>query len=1041
MTVRQITEDRIPDTITAIDCWICWREEERNDKLTKIPTKPYHTTGTPNAKTNESETWTDFETALNYHRDGRMQTDGIGFVFTADTPIVGIDLDDCRDPDTGEIADWAKNIIDQLSSYTEVSPSGTGVHILVKGEQPAGRHQRDDVEMYDDGRFFTVTGTHVPGTPGTVKRREEALHSIHAEYVQRSADDAADDQGDGSPDDGDGGGGGTARGDATGLAIETGVYPGDCCGPTVERWVTWKATDNGGLRAYAPWAYGEDQHIKWKGKTDAWTDFETAQEWVTTLPGHQPAFIIRDRDECPGEDCVLIDYDDVRDPESDAVHPTVREHLAEAASYADISRSGSGIHLLCRGSLPNGVQTVSDTLPVDAAFPDASIEGYESTRLVPMTGRHVACTPTETRTAQAFLAQLADDYATTSQGTSDGGSTTYSEAEIAAMETTSDFDAIQDAISYTRPGDIRLQSPITEERSDGTKSRDPIWTQSESGTRLGELADGWVYRDGNIGLDALQVVALEEGIITDERATLEGEAFWTAIDAVRTRGAHIPEYTPRSRDTGSPSAAAYDDGGGAPTSDPPPSTGEDRSPSDGDAGGEPAASGGQSTAAAGDTASISDRAAADASDGPTGSSPDGSATAAAADDESSESADDAWFASPSDGSRSDQDAGGAAGDTAASAGAADEAESTRATSTNAGLVRKFGPDYPEIENSALEVALNGMEPYEIPAPPPRTRDDIRGPGHDLADETVLQKAFDSKSGDRIERLYTGDSALWEASDAPYVGRDSVDMALLFHLAFWTGGDRKQMERLFRDSELMRDRWDRSLYAEGVTYGDVSIARALVNADDYYTPRSDRDSGRIRWGEDSDGNASPSRADPARLRGSAGSLDMDGYESATRMAARARRYERHLRACERQLADCQELVGELWERLRMYREVVGVDPDRTHGLDPEALSAAGLDAVTEDGPSGRPPSPPGTSSPRAIGGEEGADGSRSAAARTARDAPVEWAGDPADEGDDRRTAFTADRAAGESAAGDAAGEEAASEDDDARSGFFSRFFRR
>lgn len=563
MTLRQINEDTIPDTITALDQWICWREENRDGKITKLPTKPYPTTGSCNAKTNDPESWTDFATALNYHLTGGMQTAGVGFVFTADTPIVGIDLDDCRDPDTEALADWAQDIIERLDSYAEVSPSGTGVHILLKGTLPAGRNQRDGVEMYDDGRFFTVTGAHVEGTPEAVKRREDVLRCVHADYVQASAGDEAADAGTAVVAEHMG-----ADGDAAApaseavVAVEAGVYPGDWCCPTVEQWLTWEPTDRGGIRAAAPWAYGRDQWITWKEASETWTDFATAQDWAGKLPGHRLAFIIRDRDAYPEEDCVLIDYDDVHDPESQAVHPTVREHLAAAASYAAVSRSGTGIHLLCRGSLPAGVQSISDTLPATVAFPDASIEVYASTRLVPMTGVHVACTPTETRTAQAFLDQLADDYATTSRETSDGGSTAYSDAEIAAMEITGDFDAIQDAITYTRPGDIRLQSPITEERSDGTKSRDPIWTQSESGTRLGELADGWVYRDGNIGLDALQVVALEEGIITDERTVPRGHDFFEALDALRDRGAHIPVFTKRTDGSAATPTADAGSGGG-----------------------------------------------------------------------------------------------------------------------------------------------------------------------------------------------------------------------------------------------------------------------------------------------------------------------------------------------------------------------------------------------------------------------------------------------------------------------------------------------
>ncbi|KTG30225.1 phage NrS-1 polymerase family protein, partial [Haloferax profundi] len=85
---------------------------------------------------------------------------------------------------TGDVDDDAQDIIDRLDSYTEVSPSGTGYHVLIKGELPNGRNRRGHIELYDTARFFTVTGDRVDNTPGQVKRRQDALEAIHREYVQ-----------------------------------------------------------------------------------------------------------------------------------------------------------------------------------------------------------------------------------------------------------------------------------------------------------------------------------------------------------------------------------------------------------------------------------------------------------------------------------------------------------------------------------------------------------------------------------------------------------------------------------------------------------------------------------------------------------------------------------------------------------------------------------------------------------------------------------------------------------------------------------------
>lgn len=92
-----------------------------------------------------------------------------------------------------------------------------------------------------------------------------------------------------------------------------------------------------------------------------------------------------------------------------------------------------------------------------------------------------------------------------------------------------------------------MRSKQTREHSNGTYSYDPSWVHSESGTRLGVLEDVWIYRKGMIALDALQLVALEERIITDERKYPEGRDFWKAVDALRDRGAHIPKFEPSDK--------------------------------------------------------------------------------------------------------------------------------------------------------------------------------------------------------------------------------------------------------------------------------------------------------------------------------------------------------------------------------------------------------------------------------------------------------------------------------------------------------------
>ncbi|WP_049891202.1 phage NrS-1 polymerase family protein [Natrinema versiforme] len=180
----------LPEQLRERDQWVCWREEPRDGKPTKIPVTP----GSGEfASSTDPETWVSVETALEYAHS--RDADGVGFVFTDDDPIVGVDLDDCRDPETGDIDDVAEDIIERLDSYTEISPSETGFHVLIEGELPDGRNRRGSIELYDTARFFTVTGDTLEESPCRVARRQDALEAIHQEYVQDSESDGASESG------------------------------------------------------------------------------------------------------------------------------------------------------------------------------------------------------------------------------------------------------------------------------------------------------------------------------------------------------------------------------------------------------------------------------------------------------------------------------------------------------------------------------------------------------------------------------------------------------------------------------------------------------------------------------------------------------------------------------------------------------------------------------------------------------------------------------------------------------------------------------
>ena len=134
--------ERIPIELQKLPQWV---GVYRNSKL------PMISWSNEPASSVNPDTWSDFRCAV------ESRYDDIGFVFN-DNGIVGIDIDDGLDED-GFISPLAADIIGSCKSYTETSRSGTGFHILVKGDIPfRGKNNLKGVEIYKQARFFIMTG-------------------------------------------------------------------------------------------------------------------------------------------------------------------------------------------------------------------------------------------------------------------------------------------------------------------------------------------------------------------------------------------------------------------------------------------------------------------------------------------------------------------------------------------------------------------------------------------------------------------------------------------------------------------------------------------------------------------------------------------------------------------------------------------------------------------------------------------------------------------------------------------------------------------
>ncbi|NLX48842.1 MAG: hypothetical protein GXY82_02990 [Methanospirillum sp.] len=178
--------DAIPMALREYPQWVLWRSEHRADdpKPTKVPCYVKETDDGPQlrrASTTDPTTWCDFETVLaNYERWHEYGVAGIGFVFSANDPFVGIDIDTFNSE--------TLNLARQFGSYAETSQSGNGLHVIVKGRKPGKKCRHGPYELYDAGRFFVMTGKHIAGTPDDVVEADEGSLEEFYRQVEPESD-------------------------------------------------------------------------------------------------------------------------------------------------------------------------------------------------------------------------------------------------------------------------------------------------------------------------------------------------------------------------------------------------------------------------------------------------------------------------------------------------------------------------------------------------------------------------------------------------------------------------------------------------------------------------------------------------------------------------------------------------------------------------------------------------------------------------------------------------------------------------------------
>ena len=175
--------EQFPILLAECRQWICWRLEpsSKGDRQNKTPYSPH---ANRRASSIDPATWGMLADAQKARE--RYGYTGLGFVFTNDDDFVGVDIDHCRNKETGALNEVATAIIAKAATYIEVSPSGEGLHLFFHGKIPEGgnKNSATGVEMYAFGRYFTMTGNRLTDASLEVLKDDGVLAWIHAEYIK-----------------------------------------------------------------------------------------------------------------------------------------------------------------------------------------------------------------------------------------------------------------------------------------------------------------------------------------------------------------------------------------------------------------------------------------------------------------------------------------------------------------------------------------------------------------------------------------------------------------------------------------------------------------------------------------------------------------------------------------------------------------------------------------------------------------------------------------------------------------------------------------
>ncbi len=170
----------IPERLRGFPHFIVWQYERVEDELKKPPFDPK--TG-KRASVRNPETWGSLSDAQAAYET--KQYAGVGIVLTPEMGIVGIDIDHCISE--GKVSSDATRIVSAINSYTEVSPSGEGLRIMLEGKLPGQFRRTGSLELYEDLRYLTLTGHRIAQTPQDIQPRHRELSGLYQRIFQLDA--------------------------------------------------------------------------------------------------------------------------------------------------------------------------------------------------------------------------------------------------------------------------------------------------------------------------------------------------------------------------------------------------------------------------------------------------------------------------------------------------------------------------------------------------------------------------------------------------------------------------------------------------------------------------------------------------------------------------------------------------------------------------------------------------------------------------------------------------------------------------------------